>query len=152
MVIALLIALGVDLIVIVALAGFVVVRRRHLAKLPGAFVGAIRVSSGDIDGLRPKWKKGCGRWVRDVLVWTNGPLMLRTALVPVYEIVGSRTPEPGEVKRLDDQPVAVEFGCDDAKLEIAAESKLRPRVVAPFSTDPTSDLERPPSAPPSGGP
>jgi hypothetical protein len=41
--------------------------------------GAIRVSSGDLDGLSPKWKRGSGRWVRNVLVWSKAPLMLRKA-------------------------------------------------------------------------
>jgi hypothetical protein len=69
MLIALLAILGVDLIVVVAFAAFVLGRRRWLKRQPGEFAGAIRVSGGDVDGLSPKWKRGSGRWVRDVLVW-----------------------------------------------------------------------------------
>jgi hypothetical protein len=71
MLIALLAILGVDLIVIVAVAAFVLGRRRWLKRQPGEFAGAIRVSGGDVDGLSPKWKRGSGRWVRDVLAWSK---------------------------------------------------------------------------------
>jgi hypothetical protein len=45
--------------------------RRWLKRQPGEFAGAIRVSGGDVDGLSPKWKRGSGRWVRDVLAWSK---------------------------------------------------------------------------------
>ena len=62
MLIALLALLGVDLIVIVAFAALMLGRRRWLKRQPGEFAGAIRVSSGDIDGLSSKWKRAqaCG--------------------------------------------------------------------------------------------
>jgi hypothetical protein len=71
MVIALLAVLGVDLIVIVVLLGLVLTRRRWVSHQPGAFKGAIRVVEGEVPGLGHKWKRGYGRWVRDVLVWTR---------------------------------------------------------------------------------
>ena len=80
MLIALLAVLGVDLITIVALIALVVARRRWLKRQPGEFVGAVRVSRGEIDGLSPKWKRGSGRWVRNVLVWSKGSLRLRNCL------------------------------------------------------------------------
>jgi hypothetical protein len=94
--IALLIALGVDLIVVVALAVLVLGRRRWLKRQPGEFAGAIRVSSGDIDGLGPKWRRGSGRWVRDVLVWSKAPLMLRNELVPVDRLCSEREAQADE--------------------------------------------------------
>jgi hypothetical protein len=60
-----------DLIVIVAVLGFVLSRKRWVVRQPGAFRGAIRVTDGEIDGLRPKCGRGYGRWVRDTLVWTT---------------------------------------------------------------------------------
>jgi hypothetical protein len=66
MLIALLIALGVDLAVVAAFAVFVLGRRRWLKRQPGEFAGAIRVSGGAVGGLSLKWKRGSGRWVRDV--------------------------------------------------------------------------------------
>jgi len=81
MLIALLAVLGVDLIVIVAFLAVVVTRKRWVAHQPGAFHGAIRVTSGDIDGFRPKWSRGYGRWVRDVLVWTKAPFYFRNELL-----------------------------------------------------------------------
>ena len=82
MLIALLAVLGVNLIVIVVLLASVLSRKRWVMKQPGAFRGAIRVADGEIDGLRPKWGRGYGHWVRDVLVWTKGPFLFRNELVP----------------------------------------------------------------------
>ena len=76
MLIALLIAIGVDLIFVVAFAVLVFGRKRWVKRQPGAFAGAIRVSSGDTDGLSKKWKRGAGHWVGDVLDWNKAPLML----------------------------------------------------------------------------
>jgi hypothetical protein len=134
MVIALLVVLGVDLIVIVAFAALVLGRRRWLKRQPGQFAGAIRVSSGDIDGLKPKWKRGSGRWVRDVLVWSKAPLMYRNELVPVDRLSGERESKAGEVKRLGDQPVAIEFASDGAKIEVAAKAEHRALVTGPWTT------------------
>lgn len=47
-----------------------------IALQPGAFKGAIRVVEGDVPGLGAKWKHGYGRWVRDILVWTEAPFLL----------------------------------------------------------------------------
>jgi hypothetical protein len=82
MLIALLALLGVNLIVIVVLLASVLSRKRWVMKQPGAFRGAIRVAGGEIDGLRPKWGRGYGHWVRDILVWTKGPFLFRNELVP----------------------------------------------------------------------
>jgi hypothetical protein len=100
MVIALLAVLGVDLIVIVAFLGVVLSRRRWVSRQPGAFKGAVRVVDSEVPGLGPKWQRGYGRWVRDVLVWTKKPLLFRNELVAVDGPAGeARTAEPGEVKR-----------------------------------------------------
>jgi hypothetical protein len=48
---------------------------------PGAFRGAIRVLDGKVDGLKPQRRRGYGRWVRDVLVWTKRPLLFGNDLV-----------------------------------------------------------------------
>jgi len=69
--IALLVVLGVDLVVVFGLVVLVVWHNRWLRKQPGEFTGAIRVSSGQVSGLRSKWMRGSGRWVRDVLVWNS---------------------------------------------------------------------------------
>jgi hypothetical protein len=79
----LLAVLGVDLIMIVVLLGVMLTRRRWVSHQPGALKGAIRVVDGEVPGLGPKWKRGYGRWVRDVLVWTNAPALLRNELVAV---------------------------------------------------------------------
>jgi hypothetical protein len=100
MLIAFLILLGVDLIVVVVLAALLLGRRRWVKRQPGVFLGAIRVTSGHVEGLGPKWKRGYGRWARDVLVWTKAPLFFRNQLVPMDRIAGQRSAHRDEVKRL----------------------------------------------------
>ena len=145
MLIALLAVLGVDLIVIAAFVAFVLARRRWLKRQRGEFLGAVRVSRGDVEGLRPKWKRGSGRWVRDVLVWSKGPIMLRNELVPVDRQSGERQAQAGEVKRLGDKPVVIEFESNNATVEIAARVEHRALVTGPFTTEPTPGP--PPAAP-----
>jgi hypothetical protein len=73
MLIALLAVLGVNLIVLVVLAAIVLGRKRWLKRQAGQFFGAVRVTRGEVHGLKSRWKRGSGRWVRDVLVWSKGP-------------------------------------------------------------------------------
>ena len=73
MLIALLALLGVNLIVIVVLLAGVLSRKRWITRQPGAFRGAVRVVDGEVPGLGVKWKRGYGRWVKDILVWTKAP-------------------------------------------------------------------------------
>lgn len=132
MLIALLAILGVDLIVIVIFAAAVLGRRRWLKQQPGEFLGAARVTRGDVHGLKWTWKRGSGRWVRDVLVWSKGPLLYRDYLVPMDSVTGVRTAGPGEVKRLGDEPVVVGFASGDAIIEVAAEAVHRDLVTGSF--------------------
>jgi hypothetical protein len=89
MLIALLAVLGVDLIVIVVLLAAVLTRRRWVSHQSGAFKGAIRVVQGDAQGLGRKWRRGYGRRVGQVLVWTKAPFLFRNELV-VAEAPGAR--------------------------------------------------------------
>jgi hypothetical protein len=142
MLIALLIVLGVDLIVLVAFGALVLGRKRWLKRQPGQFAGAIRVSSGDLDGLGPKWKHGSGRWVGHVLVWNKAPLLFRTELVPVDRLSGERPAHPGEVKRLGDRPVVIEFATNGAKIEVTAKTEHHGLVTGPFMSPTTADGRR----------
>ena len=136
MLIALLIVLGVDLVVVVAFAAFVFGRRRWLKRQPGEFAGAIRVSGGDVDGLSPKWKRGSGRWVRDVLVWTRAPLLVRNELVPVDRLCGEHPAHADGLKRLGGKPVVIEFASGGAKIEVAARAEHHALVTGPMTTSP----------------
>src|SRR3954466_1535432 len=120
MLIALLAVLGVDLAVVVVLVGFVLSRKRWVKRQPGSFRGVIRVSSGESEGLRSKWGRGYGRWVRDVLVWTKAPFFFRNELVPADGLDQQRPAGSDEVKRLGDQPVVVQLRASGATVEIAA--------------------------------
>jgi hypothetical protein len=135
MLIALLAVLGVDLIVIVVLLGVVLSRRRWVSHRPGAFKAAIRIVDGEVPGLGPKWKRGYGRWVRDVLVWTKTPFLFRNELVAIDGLAGSvRAAPPGEVKRLGSDPVIVPLAADDgARVEVAAAVADRGRALGPLN-------------------
>jgi hypothetical protein len=135
MLIALLAVLGVDLIVIVVVLGVVLTRRRWVSHQPDAFKGAIRVIHGEVSGLRPKWQRGYGRWVRDVLVWTKAPLLFRNELVAVDGLAGEpRAAEPGEVKRVGSDPVILPLAADGgARVEVAAAADDRGRALGPVA-------------------
>lgn len=132
MLIALLAVLGVDLIVIVAFAGLVLTRRRWVKRQPGAFSGAIRVASGDIDGLRPKWRRGYGHWLRDILVWTKAPFLFRNELVVADGLDEQHPARPDEVKRLGDHPVVIRVRVGTAIAEVAAHGDDNTLLLGPY--------------------
>src|SRR3954467_13748291 len=118
MLIALLALLGVNLIVVAALLAFVLARKRWVKRQPGSFRGVIRVSIGEVDGLRSKWGRGYGRWVRDVLVWTKTAFFFRNELVPAAGLDQQRPAGPGEVKRLGDHPIVMRLAMGSARVEV----------------------------------
>lgn len=132
MLIALLAILGVDLAVLVVLLLGVLARRRWVNQRPGAFAGAIRVASGKHHGVGPKWRRGYGRWVRDVFVWTKKPFLFRNELVPVDRFQDVRPAREGEVKRLGAEPVVIELAADGAVIQLAAPGKHRDRALGPY--------------------
>jgi hypothetical protein len=143
MLIALLAVLGVDLIVVVASLALVLSRKRWVMRQPGAFRGAIRLTGGAIDGLHPKWRRGYGRWVGDVLVWTKAPLLFRSELIPIVAVDEPHAAGAGEVKRLGDHPVVVRVRAGNATAEVAARNgdaalalgppRARPSLAGPMS-------------------
>lgn len=137
MLIALLAVLGVDLWVILVLLAGAFSRRRWVSHQPGAFKGAIRVIEGDVPGLGPKWRRGYGRWVRDILVWTKTPFLFRNQLVLADAPIGeARDAKPGEVRRLGKHACVVPLLAEgDARIEIAASADAKDRVLGPFAAD-----------------
>lgn len=127
--------LGVDLWVVIVLLAGVLTRRRWVSHQPGAFKGAIRVIEGDMPGLRAKWKRGYGRWVRDILVWTKTPFLLRNELVLADALAGeARAAKPGEVRRLGKHPAIVQLAVDGgARIEVATSADGRERAPGPFA-------------------
>ena len=132
MLIALLAVLGVDLIVLFAIAAVVITRKRWIKRQPGAFHGVIRVASGELDGLRPKWGRGYGRWVRDILVWTKAPFMFRNELVPTDRLDEQRPARTDEVKRLGDHPGVIRVLADGATVEVAAKAEDTELLLGPY--------------------
>ncbi|MEU8794582.1 DUF2550 family protein [Streptomyces sp. NPDC048643] len=125
MLIALLAVLGVDLIVIVVFVALVLLRRRWVSRRPGAFRGAVRVVDGDVPGLGKKWRRGYGRWVRDVLVWDKGPFLLRNEFILPDALAGpARAAEPGEIRRLGKNLTVTSMKLEGGALvEVASKEK-----------------------------
>ena len=138
MLIALLAVLGVDLIVIVVMLAAVLSRRRWVSHEPGAFKGAIRVVHGEVPGLKAKWRRGYGRWVGEVLVWTKAPFLFRNDLVVAKTLAGeARAAKPGEIKRLGKHPAVVPAVVDGgARIEVAATEDQRERALGLFAATP----------------
>jgi hypothetical protein len=134
MVIALLAVLGVDLIVVVAFAAIVISRKRWVKRRPGAFRGVIRVADGEVDGLRSKWGRGYGHWVRDVLVWTKAPFLFRNDLVATDSVEEQRSARKDEVKRLGDDPGVISVAAGGATVEIAARAEDTDLLLGPYRT------------------
>jgi hypothetical protein len=132
MLIALLAVLGVDLIVLVAFAALVLGRKRWVKRQPDVFRGAIRVASGEIDGLGPKWRRGYGRWVRDVLVWTKAPFLFRNELVAADGVGEQHPAEPDELKRLGDHPTLIRVTAGEATVAIAAAGEDAELLLRPY--------------------
>ena len=132
MLIALLALLGVNLIVVVALGVGVLSRKRWVTRQPGAFRGAIRVARGEIDGLGPKWRRGYGRSVGGVLLWTKAPFLFRNELVAVEGLDEERPARPHEIKRLGDHPVIALLRTEDAAAEVAVRNDDRALLVGPY--------------------
>jgi hypothetical protein len=132
MLIALLAVLGVDLIVLVAFAAFLFTRKRWVARQPGAFRGAVRVAEGEVDGLDEKWRRGYGRWVRDILVWTKGPFLFRNELVAADGLNEQRPGHADEVKRLGDHPTVIGLRSGGATVQVAAHGDDVNQLVGPY--------------------
>ena len=139
MLIALLAVLGVDLAVVVAFGANVLLRRRWVGRRPGAFKGAIRINAGEVPRLSTRWRRGYGRWVRDVLVWEKAPLLFRSEFVLADALAAPVRPAfPGEVRRLGMQvvilPALVELNKMDAAEYFARAAEVM-KVNPPHASD-----------------
>ena len=130
MVHALLVILGFDLIVLVDFLAFVLGRKRWGTRQPGVFPGACRVIA--VDGLRPKWTRGYGRWGRGVQVWAKAPFLFRSELIAIDSVGEHRPAAPGDVERLGSDPITVVLKAVTATVEISAHSDDLDRVSGPF--------------------
>src|SRR3982751_5225183 len=132
MLIALLAILGLDLVVVAFLLVSVLSRKRWVKRQAGSFRGVIRLSSGEIDGLPLKWRRGYGRWVRDVLVWTKAPFFFRNELVAVDGLDQRHRAGPDEVKRLGDHPIVTRLTVGSATVDVAVRDVESDPQLGPY--------------------
>jgi hypothetical protein len=92
---------------------------------------------GDVDGQRPKWRRGSSRRVRDVLAWSKAPFMFGNELLPVDRLCGEQPAHAGGVKRLGGKPVVIELASATARIEVAARAGHRALVIGPLAVDVT---------------
>ena len=71
--------------------------------------------------------------MRDVLVWTKAPFLVRNEFVPVDRLDGERHATSGEVKRLGDEPIVVALTTGGARIEAAVSGAHRDRLLGPCS-------------------
>jgi hypothetical protein len=131
MLIALLAVLGVDLIVVVVLLVSVLGRRRWVSRQPGAFKGIAHVIDGQVPHLSSKARRGYGRWVRDILVWTPAPFYLRNALAAVDTVQGTHNPA-GKIRRLGDNPRVITLTAGGAHIDITVRAEDVALMMGPF--------------------
>jgi hypothetical protein len=121
---------------IVVLVAVVLARGRWVSRQPGAFRGAIRVTGGELPGLGMKWRRGYGRWVREILVWTTAPFLFRDELVVADAAAGAaRAANPGEVRCLGREHAAIVAlaAGGGARIEVAASADGRERASGLFA-------------------
>ena len=131
---ALLVLLLVDLVLILALLGVLIRRRRTVTGRRGAFKGKLRVAEGELEGLSRNWSSGYGHWVRDVLVWDIGPLLVRTRLIPVDGTDASGIHLGRDLQGLGKRPVVAPLLVGrQERLELAASEEDRDLALGPFA-------------------
>ena len=139
MVIALLVVLGIPIWFVFVLAGVMIIRHRWLSSRPGCFTCAARMTSGTTDLLGAKWKRGVGRWERDVFVFAKVPSVYSFTTVAVDELDASsvRRAGEGEVRRLGDAPLVYPFVAASAvAFEIVFKPEDATLAAGPFPAPP----------------
>jgi hypothetical protein len=136
--IALLALLGVNLALLACIVLAVLGRRRWVRSQSGSFAGVGHAISGDPGGMGSRPRRGYGRWVHDVLVWTPAPLFV-SRLAPI-DRVGTHAPEK-HVRRLGEDPVVVTFDSGDTRFEITTRSEDRDRALGPFAAKHIAERE-----------
>jgi hypothetical protein len=130
-VIALLAVLGVNVAVLVVMVIAALGRRKWVRDHRGSFGGVARAVSGHPEGFGSRPRRGYGRWVHDVMVWTPAPLFLRNALAPIEGVVTHAAEK--HLRRLGDNPIVVVFESGSVQFEIATRAKDRDRALGPFA-------------------
>jgi hypothetical protein len=90
--------------------------------------------AGDVDGLDPKWKRGPGRWVRDVVEWSMAPLMFRNELIPVDSLSGERQARgPAKASGSARSPSSSSSPPSGATVEVVSRAEDRDLVTGPMT-------------------
>jgi hypothetical protein len=84
----------------------------------------------EVEGVKPKWRRGYGRLVRDILAWTKGPFLFRNELAPADGLDEQRLARPDEIKRVGSTVIRVRTG--SATVEVAAHGEDAEPLLGPY--------------------
>lgn len=132
MVMALLVILGVGLIVLVVFRSFELAREGWVTRQPKCSMMRFESSMARSAVFGTKWTRRYGRWVRDVLLRTKDPFLLRNDPIALDSVGEHRPAAPGDVKRLGTDPSLLVLKAGSATVEIAAHGDDLERVSGPF--------------------
>ena len=136
---ALLAILGVPLWLVVGGLAGAFWSRREFRKQPGVFAAKLRLESGSFPGFGERWPRVSSYclWVHHVLLVHKGLALMRTNPVPVAAADGSAGhADPGDVKRLGDDPVLMRFLLDDESvLLVSAPNDASALLQGPFTVE-----------------
>ena len=122
-------ALGVPLWMVVGALAAGIWSRRSFKRAPGVFPAKLRVTAGEVPGLKTSWPRRpvYSRWVHDVLLVHRGIALVRNAALGVAQVTGPvRSGEPRSISGLWSSPVVVALILDSgAKVALAGPSAAR---------------------------
>jgi hypothetical protein len=135
----LLAALGIPLWMVVGALIVTLRSRRQFKREPGTFAAKLRVTSGEVAGLKSSWPRRplFARWTHDVLLVHQGLALVRSDAFGVTRATGKlSTGDPDAIRGLGAEPVLLAVVLDNgASVQIAAPADATALSVGPFASD-----------------
>jgi hypothetical protein len=135
MIVALLVLLGIPVWFVVGVAAAALWQRRQFVRAPGVFKCKVRVTTGNVEGVKDEWRQrpAYARWVHDVLLVRRGGALFRLVALPVAEVLSISQTE-SSVKGLGDAPQVASLRLDgEARVEVASMARDGRMLVGPGS-------------------
>ena len=124
--------LGIPLWLIIAAGLFTWWRFRVIRRDSRSIRAALRLAEGELANVKEKWKRGYIAWESDVLIWVKVPSLIKLTAVQAASASGPRSADPGEVKRMGDNPSLAEVTLAAGPvLELAFHDEDTDRALGP---------------------